>query len=686
MEQLSYDYLPLPLCNHIRLLDLKSDTSQAQLEASLFNCRIDDASVRPSYTAVSYVWGDTTRVDTILIDGINFGITKSAAEVLRRLRQPDVVVTVWLDAICINQQDITERENQVSFMHQIYAYAARTFVWLGPATDDSDLAMQYVEQLDWQKFNEEQRLSLGLRHDRSRKTFLLEDSINDQVSRAVMRACCDLIARNWFSRAWVQQEATVCRNTIVACGEMEVSWDHLFALAWLMTEKWTIRWPLWLAIERWNAFEQHRNIILTIQELRQAHSFVNANPSVPPPFPDKASFLYLLYSMSRMTSATDPRDKLYALRNMASESRYVPRPNYRISWQELYIEVARDIMKSSIAGFMPLECTMLLRAGVANQELGYQLPSWIPDWRSNEVIPFPQHDKWFAGGSEAPKYVFQTLSKKQRFAILKSLDLGNSQEACYKFSNRSLSLQLVSRMLDEIVGLSDADWELNDHDPYSKTSESLLSLDQDALRMVTGVSDRHYVTGQLLEDAYAHVLIAGTGFHDAQANHVSALAEATQWRSWLRDGCVEDPPEFELYIEQSLVFRQRKVCLTQHNLLGLVPSTSQRGDFIAIMRSLKHPVVLRPVTDSQYLLIGECYIHGFMDNQASLLIEEHNIKVDKFGNQTFRPEGDIRRNGLSTPSQVCHGDWLDNSAASDISIAKYKELIPILGERWITMV
>lgn len=101
------------------------------------------------------------RVGNINIQGGEIAITASADEVLRRLRRTDTEVNVWIDGVCINQEDLAEREAQVSFMHKVYASAERSFVWLGPEADDSNIAMQYAASLDWVKYDEELRTSIG---------------------------------------------------------------------------------------------------------------------------------------------------------------------------------------------------------------------------------------------------------------------------------------------------------------------------------------------------------------------------------------------------------------------------------------------------------------------------------------------------------------------------------------------
>ena len=64
-------------------------------------------------------------------------MTISLYDALMRLRYGHIERTVWADAVCINQGDVEERDEQVRQMAKIYAAASRVIVWLGGTTADS---------------------------------------------------------------------------------------------------------------------------------------------------------------------------------------------------------------------------------------------------------------------------------------------------------------------------------------------------------------------------------------------------------------------------------------------------------------------------------------------------------------------------------------------------------------------
>jgi hypothetical protein len=84
-----------------------------------------------SYYALSYVWGDPGRTLDILINGISRPVTKNLESGLRHMRSESQNINLWVDAVCIDNSNIQERNEQVSNMDEIFASAARVIIGLG---------------------------------------------------------------------------------------------------------------------------------------------------------------------------------------------------------------------------------------------------------------------------------------------------------------------------------------------------------------------------------------------------------------------------------------------------------------------------------------------------------------------------------------------------------------------------
>jgi hypothetical protein len=115
---------------------------------NLIRCTISHVSLdnAPLYNALSYYWGDPTRRRKILLDGATISITENLEAAIRYLRLQDKPLPMWIDALCINQEDDAEKSEKIDQMRQIYAQAFLVTTWLGPAADNSDAAMRWIQR------------------------------------------------------------------------------------------------------------------------------------------------------------------------------------------------------------------------------------------------------------------------------------------------------------------------------------------------------------------------------------------------------------------------------------------------------------------------------------------------------------------------------------------------------------
>ncbi|KAH7088324.1 heterokaryon incompatibility protein-domain-containing protein [Paraphoma chrysanthemicola] len=159
------------------------------------------------YEALSYVWGPTTPAGHLFLNDSRISITPNLDCALRHLRNADSKRLLWVDALCINQEDMEEKVTQIKMMQVIYAFAVGVLVWLGPGTTQTDSAMRAIEKFDkqtWQTY---------------------EFQVNFM----------DIIYLDWFTRIWVVQEFVLGWNPKespkIGCGTVWVPWISFWA-AW----------------------------------------------------------------------------------------------------------------------------------------------------------------------------------------------------------------------------------------------------------------------------------------------------------------------------------------------------------------------------------------------------------------------------------------------------------------------
>ena len=223
--QTTMKYRPLdPVSKQIRLLKLHSGTEVEDIECHLEHVSLED---NPEFTALSYVWGDLTDTRTIYLHNVPFPVTKNLHSALRSIRShtPDEMSILWVDALCINQQDLAERSCQVSLMQLIYSQAKHTIVWFGLGNDLSKRAVRLITEMtntfnreDNDLFNKPQMASAKVLRAAVHPLTHLVDRLE------AWEALGYLINLPWWSRVWVAQEIKLSKDPILLWGENTLRW------------------------------------------------------------------------------------------------------------------------------------------------------------------------------------------------------------------------------------------------------------------------------------------------------------------------------------------------------------------------------------------------------------------------------------------------------------------------------
>lgn len=215
-----------------------------------------DDGKRPIYHALSYVWGDAAHKETIVCNDAPVEVTKNLHEALGQLcpQFPDRVL--WVDSLCINQNDSAEKAGQVAMMGEVFAAACNVICWLGPADDlhrayKRKLARlvgtsRFHAQPDFQCSLDEFRKARACLEDGAERTWCSECDrglferlyfCGSDRHRTTATTCLGLhetiewMGRStWFSRVWTFQELIRSATAVVHMGPYFISWND-FALA-----------------------------------------------------------------------------------------------------------------------------------------------------------------------------------------------------------------------------------------------------------------------------------------------------------------------------------------------------------------------------------------------------------------------------------------------------------------------
>ncbi|KAL9591699.1 MAG: hypothetical protein Q9179_007459 [Wetmoreana sp. 5 TL-2023] len=138
-------YEPLQDRASIRLFQLLPRKEGSSLQGRLLDSNLADCQ---AYEAISYVWGSEADKVALDCDGFQLLITQNLAAALRRIRLPETNRVLWIDSICINQNDVPEKNHQVRLMSQIYRKASRVLVWLGEEDENGEDTMTALTCMD----------------------------------------------------------------------------------------------------------------------------------------------------------------------------------------------------------------------------------------------------------------------------------------------------------------------------------------------------------------------------------------------------------------------------------------------------------------------------------------------------------------------------------------------------------
>jgi hypothetical protein len=381
-----YSALPLPAStdkepHSIRLITLEQSTGKFKISCRLRAVPFEDAATN-GYFALSYVWGDATITETIEVNGLPFQATANLVAALQWYSTSELAsYPIWVDAICINQCDIPERNAQVRFMGMIYTCAWEALCFLGPEADALDAATFHLINALAQDLKDPDMLG-----EDPPLTPLKDPVYSVLISRLnnipLLRTPV-LYDRVYWTRLWTFQEVVLAPAARLIAGACTCYFQDLEEiLHWVHTEpRETLirrgKTPDGVSTDVWNFISElyfdvtaywTTDVSQTRQDLR-ARNLTE----------DKLRNAAVARTVAR--GCYDPRDKLYGLAGIIDIGIEV---DYAVSVATVYTRFASDIVSKSddlyfIFGF------------VVNGQLDskFGLPSWVPNYTSPQYFhPF----------------------------------------------------------------------------------------------------------------------------------------------------------------------------------------------------------------------------------------------------------------------------------------------------------
>ncbi|SCO78223.1 related to heterokaryon incompatibility protein (het-6OR allele) [Fusarium oxysporum] len=629
-------------------------------------CRLEVVALEenPAYEALSYCWGDSSQLQEIKCNNEAFRVTENLRSALQHLRNEHTERTLWIDAICINQKDLKERQSQVKLMKDIYTKSQRVVIWLGPdpASDGINhvfelipttekLALPHISK-SGREFFDKHVIPAGGWYQAEDKASSEAPAKNDfVVPDPAKEGAVALLKRPWWSRVWTVQEMALAPSAIIMCGDLAAP---------VLDVSRTVGNIMMYTIS--NAFntgddEDVFNLEdsmfadndgkLAVAMLRLRRSF------------GKNKELAVLLHLLRWLRAKDPRDKVYGSLGIAT-SAYGIEPDYTMSVVECYTRAAFKI----ISGSCSLEIFSTLGRPSCIPPTLTSLPSWVPDW-SYDVTSVPDEER-------APTSIKNPITRENQqapklFEMRDAFPEEKASKSNIPFTARLLNdgktLILKGIIVDELNNVGDKliypyegpriqsdDVVMSSIRNFKRKAKMAEALGG-TIAVIQGWQDLAFKTenlytmpGETRKDAFLITILSNRIRLSANRRHVlDCFGQSIAGFDMTTTGTVINQLHLshvvpKLYrqllgykkasnMEMSDILTMGKslgdvqwafdqrMATTSSGYLCLVPWPTRSGDRIALLQGGKTPYVLRKAGE-KWKILGDCYVHGIMSGEA----------------------------------------------------------------------
>ncbi|KAJ3500616.1 hypothetical protein NM208_g17104 [Fusarium decemcellulare] len=432
----------------IRLLEIISAPDANVLEYKFREHCLDDPL---PFEALSYVWGDPTDRLELTVEGQTVLVTVNLWCALQQLSFRHEHPPLWVDAICINQEDLVERQEQAALVGEIYGGAACVMVWLGPDADKECFEAYGLVKLIYRECG---RLAQDKGCDVSTFAYRLAQTSDDkafcevtvsQIETAMAEAnvpasawqCLRrLFDSRWFTRIWCVQEIGFARSALILLGGMEpIPWE-------------------WLAV---------------VTAWYKSHDL---NNKVLPPAIDSVMYYYALYMLVGVEvdghegaealiaalwrfhpfQATDPRDKVYGLLGLLGKS------GQKLPMELRYVDTSvADVYAAAAMALINERRDLKILAFIhhtseyIDADLTDGMPSWVPRWDTGPGLSsLNRNYRPGATITACGPHIYAEVSDSSPLTLeVKGLSFGQVD-----FVSRLIHGDLVSNLRDDVESVS----------------------------------------------------------------------------------------------------------------------------------------------------------------------------------------------------------------------------------------
>ncbi|KAK8065107.1 hypothetical protein PG997_011854 [Apiospora hydei] len=648
----AFQYRAIPDKGYIRLLEIVPAPDKEWIQVRVSNVSLEDSA--QTYDALSYVWGDPNQPRRgISVNGCHFEVYESLYDILFSLRPgPDSAaaaskVVLWVDAICINQEDVAERNAQVPIMDSIYRNARRTVIWLGPETKKTQRIFEMLENLANDSktaapdpsFREQETLPLTLMqyHKAPRvKSSIVEQYGGEENIWRVLKA-------TWWFRSWTLQEILLSTNITFFMGRYKVDWEDFCAAV-----DHGFRLRIWSTLEQGTFVNKDILPYFTIKDLQRRLGLYSST--------DRSSeaehgpeILLTLLEGCRQRESKDPRDKIYAVSGILKNIQRLSSPTDAVNQVKIDADYASPVVYvyRMMSQQLILTTKTLDVLGIFPAPPGGACPPGPPRraspadavtlvLRGHEVATVTEISR------SIPRYDYTAVpfdaDYDAREAKVRAEAAARGDEDPTEFAVSMMTMRDLKGEFKKIFTDEAQHWHvLIQWERFAARREPTNPLGTNN----DGGSDG----GNGPSSVYWKTLCAGTYADDdagateklfaawsrslevlrRNEKRFGSLGYGVHPLAYVLSSAWADAgfPEFALYCECAI---ERRLGWCGNGWLALLPE-GRAGDRIVLAEGGRVPLVVRPDGDGYYTFVGEAYVHGIMDGEAFEQDRCRDIKI-----------------------------------------------------------
>ncbi|KAJ5055757.1 heterokaryon incompatibility protein-domain-containing protein [Bipolaris maydis] len=545
-----FPYLTLASPREIRLITISAGRFNDPLVCTLSHKDLDSHQI-PEYETISYCWGNAAQRNIIVLNNLPISVPSSSAAALRHVRLCQSDRTVWLDAICINQNDIEERSRQVAIMGAIYRNGTRNLIYLGD--EDVGEARDSIAAILKDASETEGSFS-RLRNELGAWQYSSTGMKAKYSTQSLLR----FFGLPWFRRVWVLQEAALARTNQCFCGSSHFDLlDATRAAAWLV----------------YNYYFVDPDLRLQCSYTADMNDVVDSTHGYHCSGAGKAPRALYLLDLGQQRLATNPVDKVYGILDMTDDLRLVP--DYRKPLAETYRDAAWCLAQEGDLSFLDY-----VRHRTSNRDIRQDgFPSWVPKWHiGKDLAEDPNFMSLHFDVCPGKKSSVTSLNPHgiEASIVMDGFKLGGITKITDRM--RTLDLEDANSLKNIISQIDNILVELGHSDGALDVGTSL------ATTVVAGV-DLHYRPATAATkhgyDCLLEMVNKGSlppAISDLPENSNTSVTLASQYREAMANAC-----------------KNRAFFVTESGYFGLGPHFAAQNDVVSVLYGSQFPVVLRPI-------------------------------------------------------------------------------------------